>query len=361
MQDASQSFFDLITCIAMQYGNFEAALYCEQALKTNAVLQQEFYARPAGSFSKNTFLTHRVAINLLPGIFYPVPNQEYMQRLMLIYHTNANLIALLTEQYDIQLIWEKYFEAYLNVNFITRDTVQALRKIIPYEFLSKCDSVKFSFAHFFLPQQVDLQLNARLTAAFANVLAEEIRMDDVPDNADCFFKSIENQFVDALPSEKQNQVSVKALRAELQDFATKNFKSFVPVVQSWMEMYDYALTDAFEWEFLRPYMRDKQSALQVAKKLVNDKVMESRHFWADVFAVDVIVEYISKLFQRDLLIVVLDLSTETWYSSGFHDLEKCKWVSFLVCDQLRYFSCEIQGKRFFAKGAVPQTNLPFLK
>lgn len=363
MEDAAQHFYELLACIGMHYSNFDAALYCERTLKTDGRLQQSFYANRFGSFSRHTFLARGLGEPLVAQLFYPVPNASYVESVMQLHARDRPLTQFLVEQYHAQQVWHSYFEDYFfSGQLLTRDKLRALRKLMPPDFLKKCERVRLGTPHFFVPQLPSLSVAARAASAFQYLTTSDIRVDSVPNNPDSFFVAVNNQFRDALATDKQHLVSVPALRSSVQQFAETHFRTFVSVVQSWRDMYQYATQSDRQWDFYDPY-RDEPNAIAQAKRMLKDRVLEdSRAFYADLFAIDAVVDALSNIFKRPLLLAFIDMNTEPSFSTGFlQDPSQVQWVSFMVKDDLQFYSMTVQNQRFFAANKVPPTNLPFLQ
>lgn len=362
MTDVTQEFYELIACIGMNYSNFDAALYVEKVLKTDSRLQQAFYANRFGTFSKHTFIAKGIAESLLVPLFYPVPNATYIEQIMQLHRHDDLLLQFLAEQYHAQQIWHSYFEhLFYQRHVLTLGHIRELRNTMPKDFLRKCDRVKLSTPHFFVPHISDASIAARVSSAFQYLSAADIVIDNVPKSPDSFFISIINQFRETMTADKQSSMTTTGLRKVVQEYAEKNFKTFVSVVQMWTDMYQYASEYDRQWEFFDNY-KSLPNAIQRAKKLLSDHVIEDKTiFYPDLFTIDVIVDHISNIFQRALMLVLLDLNTESSYSIGFlQDPNGAQWVSFIVKDGIYFYSMTIQKQRYFPKNRVPPNNLPFL-
>lgn len=357
MEDATGDFYDLITCISMQYSLYDAALYCERALKTDSRLLQTFYRERFGSFSKHTFLAKHISENLLYALFYPVPNPDFVVKLMYRHQRDRSLLFLLAEMYQAHQVWEAYFLDFKSRDFITKNSVRELQNIMPSSFLKKCKKNTLHDQHFFLPQQPEMGIHLRVSSVFLQVQPQNIVIDKVAEDGNCFFSSIQNQFSHA--TSDPSKVSIEFQRESIQDYIENHFRIFVSVVQTWREIYETS-PDSQEWHFFAPYAHEANASV-MARKMIQDRIVTKKQFWADTFAVDVVVEYISRLFGRRLMIVFLNLETESSFSVGMGDLGMEQWVTFLIRDNAKFYSFEIEGKRFFPRLQVPLTNLPFLK
>ena len=365
MQDARNNFLNLTTCMSLFTSNYESAVNVENVLKTDGNLIKLFNAYRLGNFNRDTFLEKNIDDSLIYGLFYPVINAPYFERIVAQNIKKKVLVAFLIEQHIATQMWSAYFEYVESQYLFTPKSVQSLKKRITHEHLQpvleRCTNRNYLYSNHFVLDDYDetYKLAPKVASAFANIIPREIIIDNVKGDGDCFFTSIYNQFKDNVSNPES--FNARALRKNLQDYCTQNFDDFVEhTVFIWSEMYR-SDKKSQEWAFFRPYAH-LTNIRHIGKLMLHDKMFMSKSFYAEVFSINITVDYINQLLSRKLMIIVIDVETEPVPILGSTtELGKEDLYLFILRNHEHYSSIEIKDQRLFMKKTLPKLNFKFLE
>lgn len=349
-------FLNLITCICINLSNYDAAYKVEQVLETPGNLMNIFNKNRFGYFNKSTFLERSFNSTLLFQLFYPDPNQLFIEHMMGLHKENQSLLILIAEQYHAQQVWKSYFKFAQDYHIITYETVAKLQNMVKNKTMENCLTRNKLFLNQFIPNK-NPNILLKLSSVFTFILPKDINVDIVKGDGNCFFSSISNQFSHLI--EDENLISNKTIRLNILHYCKENFDEFVEsAVSIWKLMFESDNKNT-EWAFFKPYanMEDQR---EIAKKMIRDELFLKPSFFAESFTMALTVEYLNFLFKRKLMIIVIDIDNEPFPVLGHTSLGSENIYTFLLKEPLHYSSISIRDKRVFTKKTIPKLNFKFL-
>jgi hypothetical protein len=350
-------FLMMVACICLNESNFDAAQKVEKILQTPGTLMSIFNRNRFGHFNKSTFLHKGFQSDvLLFQLFYPHPNQLFVEHMMGLHKENQVLLIFLAEQYHAQQVWQAYFAFAADYHVITHSSVKKLSKENK-PLIENCLLRNKLFENKFIPSS-NSNILLKLASIFTSVLPKRINVDIVKGDGNCFFTSITNQFLDFV--EDENMISNQTIRLNIQDYCKQNFDEFIEsAVSIWKIMFESDPTNQ-EWGFFLPYQEisDKR---EIGKKMLRDKMFLKSSFFAESFTMALTVEYLNYLLKRKLMIIVVDVNNQPFPVLGHTELGSENMYTFLLKEPLHYSSLSINEQRVFTRRNLPKLNFKFLE
>ena len=187
---------------------------------------------------------------------------------------------------------------------------------------------------------------------FPTTKLNDIIVDVVSGDGDCFFTSIFNQFKDVIGH--SDRLLPHAQRMFVHNYMKQNMSILIDNVGVWKTMYLSDKPNSPEWAFFKPYADLNTDDYTIANKMLKTGMFLDKSFYAEHYSIGTIILYLRYLLHKNvgLYIVDTDMSQPSLLSL---DKDTVDVYTFLIRSHNHYSSVSIEGKRLFTP-----TNLPKL-